>query len=271
MTIPIVISGACGRMGTAIAHAVAGDPGAAIAGALEHPRHPLIGKSLEDALKLPAPGITLEGDPRSVLAQSRRRCVWIEFTSPKVTLEHLKLIAPAGHPMVIGTTGLSSGDIVAVRRLSGQAAVLLAPNMSFGMNVLYHLVREATRLLGPEYEVEILEAHHGMKLDAPSGTAMRLAEVVTGERSQKPGDALVFDRSKLRRKRSKTEVGMSVLRIGDVVGEHTVYFGSSGERIELSHRASSRVAFVSGAIRSAKWIHRKRRGLFSFSDVLGLT
>jgi len=271
MTIPVVISGVCGRMGTAVALAVVDDPGVAIAGALEHPHHPLIGKSLEDALKLPAPGVALEGDPRSVLARSRRKCVWIEFTSPKVTLDHLKLVSPAGHPMVIGTTGLSPQDIVAIRRYAGKAAVLLAPNMSFGVNVLYHLVREAARLLGPEYEVEILEAHHGMKLDAPSGTAMRLAEIVTTARSQKPRDTLVFDRSKLRRKRSKTEVGVSVLRIGDVVGEHTVYFGGTGERIELSHRASSRSAFASGAVRSAKWIYRKRRGFFSYSDVLGLT
>lgn len=271
MTIPLVISGACGRMGIATARAAYSDPGVRIAGALEHPRHPRISDPLADIVGLPLPEIQIEDNPRSLLQRLPRRSVWIEFSSPGATVEHLKFISSPGHPMVIGTTGLRPPDLTAIRRLSRKTAVLIAPNMSYGVNVLYHLLKEAVRLLGPEYHVEILEAHHSQKKDAPSGTALRLAEVVSGARKKKPQNLLVYDRTRKSGVRTQSEIGVSSLRFGDAVGEHTVFLGTKGERIELTHRASSRDALAQGAVRAAKWIFRKKSGIYGFSNVLGIS
>ncbi|MDD5223442.1 MAG: 4-hydroxy-tetrahydrodipicolinate reductase [bacterium] len=266
MKIPIVISGAAGRMGRAVILAARKDRELEIAGALEYPGHPHLGQSLAEVHKDPdLPRILLSSDPGALL---RRRAVWIEFSDAKASLAHLRLVARRGYPMVIGTTGLSAAEKEEVKKLSRKSPVIHSANMSFAVNVLFHLVGEAARLLGPDYQTEILEIHHNQKKDAPSGTALTLAEAVARARKCPARDLLVFDRSPKKEKRSAKEIGVSALRIGDVVGEHTVFFGIEGERLELTHRASSRDIFARGAVRAAKLLYRKKPGLYSLQELL---
>ena len=253
-------------MGRAVILAAREDPEISIAGALEHPGYPLAGRSLAEVHQDPAlPALRLEKDPRLFL---RRRSVWIEFSDPTASLEHLRLAARVGHPMVIGTTGFSAAEKEEINKLSRKSPVILSSNMSFAVNVLFHLVGEAARLLGPDYQTEILEIHHNQKKDAPSGTALALAEAVARARKRPAGDLLVFDRSPKKEKRSAEEIGMSALRLGDVVGEHTVFFGIEGERLELTHRATSRDVFARGAVRAAKLLYGKKPGFYSLKDLL---
>jgi len=266
LKIPIVISGAAGRMGRAVILAAWQDPEVEIFGALENPDHPLLGQSLDEVHKNPdLPRIRLDGDPTALL---RRRSVWIEFSDAKSSLAHLRLVTRRGYPMVIGTTGFSASEKEEIKKLSRKSPVILSSNMSFGVNVLFHLVGEAARLLGPDYQTEILEIHHNQKKDAPSGTALTLAEAVARARKRPARNLLVFDRSPKKEKRSAEEIGMASLRIGDVVGEHTVYFGIEGERLELTHRASSRDTFARGAFRAAKLLYGKKPGFYSLQELL---
>jgi len=266
LKIPIVISGAAGRMGRAVILAARKDPGMEIFGALESPGHPLLGQSLAEVLQDPElPRIRLVSDPGTLL---HRRSVWIEFSDAKASLAHLRLTARRGYPIVIGTTGFSAAEKEEIKKLSRKSPVILSSNMSFGVNVLFHLVGEAARLLGPDYQTEILEIHHNQKKDAPSGTALALAEAVARARKRPARDLLVFDRSPKKEKRSAEEIGMAALRIGDVVGEHTVFFGTEGERLELTHRASSRDILARGAVKAAKLICGKKPGFYRLEDLL---
>jgi 4-hydroxy-tetrahydrodipicolinate reductase len=266
LKVPIIISGAAGRMGRAVILAAREDPEISIAGALEHPGYPLAGRSLAEVHQDPAlPALRLEKDPRLFL---RRRSVWIEFSDPTASLEHLRLAARVGHPMVIGTTGFTPAEKEEIIQLSRKIPVILSSNMSFGVNVLFHLAGEAARLLGKDYQVEILEIHHNQKKDAPSGTALTLADIIARERKSRSRDLLVFDRSPKKEKRGAEEIGMASLRIGDVVGEHTVFFGTAGERLEITHRATSREAFARGAVKAAKLIFRKKPGFYRLQELL---
>lgn len=197
--------------------------------------------------------------------------VAIDVTQPEGTLAIAEICAAHGKPLVTGTTGHSESAIRRLRALSDQAAILVAPNFSVGTNVLFWLTEEATKLLGNDFDIEILELHHRQKKDAPSGTARRLGEIAARARSQEPNEVFRYGRQGLVGARKEDEIGIHAVRGGDIVGEHTVYFCGLGERLELSHRASTRETFARGALRAALWIVSRPVGWYDMRDVLGLS
>jgi 4-hydroxy-tetrahydrodipicolinate reductase len=196
--------------------------------------------------------------------------VLISFAVPDASLAHARLAVEKGMPIVIGTTGLSNDQRDELDNIGKKIGCVFAPNMSVGVNVTFQLIEEAARLLGEGYDVEVLETHHNQKIDAPSGTAVRMGEILARTLGREyPGDA-VFHREGQTGKRPPRAIGMQTLRGGDVAGEHTVYFFGQGERIEITHRATTRDNFASGAVRAARWVVGKEPGVYGMSDVLGL-
>jgi 4-hydroxy-tetrahydrodipicolinate reductase len=262
----IAVKGAAGRMGRRIAVLAGETPGAAVAAAVERADAPCVGQSYAD-LEPTVPGVTVTADVGAALAASD---VLIDFTVVHSTLADLDAYAAAGKPVVIGTTGFTNAERDQIRAKLAQLPYVLAPNMSIGVNVLFNLVRQAAKALGQDYDVEITEAHHKMKKDAPSGTAVGLAEAAAEALGRAyPGDA-VFRQRGLIGERTPREIGMQVIRGGDVVGDHTVFFLGMGERVELTHRAHTRDTFARGAIRAALWVAGKPVGAYDMQDVLGL-
>ena len=196
--------------------------------------------------------------------------VIINFTNPKVSLESIAFAQKSGMGIVIGTTGLSPEQMNRVRELSKSTRCVFAPNMSVGMNVMFRIVQEVAQVLGPEYDIEIFEAHHRLKKDSPSGTAAKLGELIAKAIGRDFGKVGVYGRKGMVGERTKEEIGMQVIRAGDIVGEHTVLFGGIGERLEIIHRAHSRDNFARGAIRAALWVVNQPNGLYDMQDVLGL-
>jgi len=196
--------------------------------------------------------------------------VLIDFTRPAGTLEHVRACLDAKRAIVIGTTGFSPDQVDEIRRVAGTIAVLMAPNMSVGVNVMLKLVELGSRALGPEYDVEIFEMHHRKKVDAPSGTALKLGEVAAAARGAGLGEVGVFDRHGATGERRAGSMGFSVARGGDIVGDHTVFFAGTGERIEVTHRSTSRATYAQGAMRAARFLADKPAGLYDMQDALGL-
>jgi 4-hydroxy-tetrahydrodipicolinate reductase len=263
----VAVAGAAGRVGKALVAAVRAEPGLRLAGALEAPGHPSLG---QDAGMLAGIGelrVPITADLAPLLASVR---VVIDFTAPAATIKNLEACAAAGVAMVIGTTGLSPAQKEEVKRQAGRIPVVFAPNMSVGVNLLFHLVREAARILGPSFDIEIVEAHHRLKKDAPSGTALRLAEVAAAGRGFTLAESARYCREGIIGERPDKEIGVQTLRGGDIVGDHTVLFAGPGERVEFIHRAHSRETFARGAARAAIWITGREPGLYDMQDVLGL-
>jgi 4-hydroxy-tetrahydrodipicolinate reductase len=240
-----VVTGASGRMGQRLVEVLRADGECEVAATTDKPA-----SSLRDALA--------------------GADVVIDFSAPEASVEHAAICAERGVPLVIGTTGLSPEAKAQIGAAAKRIPILLAPNMSVGLNVLLRLVGEAARSLGRSYEVEIVEAHHRHKADAPSGTALRLAEVAAEGLGLDPNKAFVYERRGQIGARKPDTIGIQTLRGGDVVGDHTVFFLADGERIELTHRASSRDNFARGAVRAAKWLAGKPAGLYDMQDALGL-
>jgi 4-hydroxy-tetrahydrodipicolinate reductase len=211
--------------------------------------------------------VALTGDPAAALVRDR---VLIEFSTPEASLEHLRLVARQGARAVIGTTGFSPAQREEIARLAASAAIVLSPNMSVGVTLALRALALMARALGDEYDVEITEIHHRWKKDAPSGTALRMAEVVAEALGRDLATCAVYGRQGLPGERTRPEIGIMSLRSGDVVGEHTVVFGTPGERLELTHRAHSRDTFARGALRAARFVAGRGPGLYSMPDVLGL-
>jgi 4-hydroxy-tetrahydrodipicolinate reductase len=243
-------------------------PEARVAGALEHPESPVLGRDAGEIA-----GIGTLQVPLVATLDELADCgadVMIDFTAPSATLAHVEWAAANNIAMVIGTTGLSPDDR---RRLAAAAAkipLVFAPNMSVGVNVLFKIVAEVAAILGDDFDVEILEAHHNQKKDAPSGTAVRLGEIVAQVLGRDYEKEAVFTRQGFVGARSRKEIGMQTLRAGDIVGEHLVMFGGMGERLEIIHRAHSRDNFAAGAVRAALWLEERGPGLYDMQDVLGL-
>ncbi len=266
--IKLIVSGALGKMGQRIiANAVASGK-FQLVGAIEYAAHPLMGKDAGEACGLgKSLGVNISNDLESVLPSAD---VLIEFTNPETTLEHLGIAAQFGKPVVIGTTGLTEQDKIQVKQASAQIPVMLSPNMSLGVNLLFKLAAEAAKLLGEEYDIEIVETHHRMKKDAPSGTAMKLAETVAEAVNRDLKEVGCYGRQGITGERDRKTIGVMTLRGGDIVGDHTVMFLGTGEKLEISHRATSRDTFVPGSLRAAEWLVRKPAGLYDMQDVLGL-
>ncbi|MFH1036409.1 MAG: 4-hydroxy-tetrahydrodipicolinate reductase [Pseudomonadota bacterium] len=263
----IAVAGVAGRMGGRIVHAIMARQDATLAGGFEAPGHPALGRKISEVTgQAEAPGQVQEG-AAGVLAQAD---VLVDFTAPAASLKHLELCAKAGKAAVIGTTGLDPQQKAALAGLAQKVPVVFAPNMSVGMNLMFRLVGDMARVLGPDYALELVEAHHDQKKDSPSGTAVRLLEELAAARGWDLEQVATHGRQGLVGARPQEEIGVSVIRGGDIVGDHTVYFIGQGERLELTHRAHSRETFTQGAMRAALWVAGQKTGLYDMQDVLGL-
>ena len=265
--VSVVAAGAAGRMGSRIVACLRDAPDLRLVAALEAPGHPAAGRDAGEVAGVGAMGISIGADVTSAIVRDR---VLIEFSAPEPTLEHLRRVADVGARAVIGTTGFTSPQREEIAELARRAAVMLSPNMSVGVTLALQVLATMARALGDDYDVEVTEIHHRFKKDAPSGTALRMAEVVAEALGRDLGAVGVYGRRGVPGERSQKEIAVMSLRSGDVVGEHTVSFGTLGERIELTHRAHNRDTFARGALRAARWIAARPPALYSMQDVLSL-
>ncbi|PYN37678.1 MAG: 4-hydroxy-tetrahydrodipicolinate reductase [Candidatus Rokuibacteriota bacterium] len=263
----VVVAGAAGRMGNRIIACLAGQSDLRLVAALEAPGHAALGRDAGELAGISKAGVSVGADAGAEVTRER---VLIEFSVPEASLAHLRLVAQAGARAVIGTTGFSPAQRAEIGELAKRAAILMSPNMSVATNVAFKLLATMAKALGDEYDVEITEIHHRFKKDAPSGTALRMAEVVAAALGRDLDQVAVYGRQGLPGERTKPEIGILSLRSGDVVGEHTVSFGTLGERLELTHRAHNRDTYARGALRAARFIVGRPPGLYSMADVLGL-
>ena len=263
----VVVAGAAGRMGSRIVACLHDTPDLRLVAALEAPGHRAQGQDAGDVAGVGRLDVPLTSDPREAITGNR---VLVEFSAPAPTLEHLRLVAERGGRAVIGTTGFTGAQRDEIAGLARRAAIMLAPNMSVGVTVALEVLARMAKALGDEYDVEISEIHHRFKKDAPSGTAQRMAEVLAEALGRDLGQVAVHGRQGMPGERTTKEIGIFSLRSGDVIGEHTVSFGTLGERLELTHRAHSRDTFARGALRAIRFVAGRGPGLYSMHDVLGL-
>jgi 4-hydroxy-tetrahydrodipicolinate reductase len=265
--IRVAITGAAGRMGKVLAEAVQASEGLSLGAAVVHPESTLIGADAGEVAGVGRLGVAISGSLADVVDDFD---LLVDFTFPALTLENLEICRLHGKQMVIGTTGLNDAEKEQITKAAGTIPVVFAPNMSVGVNVALNLLQTAARVLGDDYDVEIIETHHRHKKDAPSGTALRMGEVVADALGRNLKECAVYGREGFTGERSVTEIGFETVRAGDVVGDHTVLFAGIGERIEISHKASSRMTFAKGAMRAALWLSGKPPGLYDMQDVLAL-
>lgn len=264
--IDVIVCGASGRMGQRLIHLAAEAPDLQLVGATERPDHPDIGRDAGVVGGVGEIGVDLVGD----LAQIDGGDVAIAFTLPDATLADARTCAAVGRPMVVGTTGFTEQELATFKSTISSVPCVFAPNFSTAMNVLFRLVEEAARILGDDYDVEVVEAHHRLKVDAPSGSALRLAERAAAGLERNLPDVAVHGRHGVTGERTRKEIGMHALRLGDVAGDHSVFYGAPGEFLELRHHATSRDAFALGALRAARYAVAAEPGLYDMGDVLGL-
>jgi 4-hydroxy-tetrahydrodipicolinate reductase len=265
MAIKLAIAGASGRMGRMLIEAALADPAMEIAVALDHADSAEIGRDCGDFLGRRT-GAAIGADLDRVAGAD----VLIDFTRPAGTAAHLAACRRHGVKMVIGTTGLDAMHRAAIEQAAREIAIVMAPNMSVGVNVVFKLLEAAARALATGYDIEIIEAHHRHKVDAPSGTALRMGEVVAAALGRDLAEVAVYGRQGQTGARERRTIGFETIRAGDVVGEHSVWFAGEGERVEIAHKASSRMTFAKGAVRAAGWLGAKSSGLYDMQDVLGL-
>jgi 4-hydroxy-tetrahydrodipicolinate reductase len=262
----IAVAGASGRMGRMLIEAIVHDPETTLTGALDVATSLSVGTDAAAFLGQPG-GIFIESDLNKGLAQSE---FLIDFTRPEGTLHHLAYCAEHGIKMIIGTTGFDDAGKAAIEAAAKKTAIVFAPNMSVGVNVTMKLLELAAKSFSHGYDIEIIEAHHRHKVDAPSGTALKMGEVIAdalGRDLKKDG---VFAREGVTGERAPSSIGFATIRGGDIVGDHTVLFAGIGERIEITHKSSSRVTYAHGSLRAARFLQNKTSGLFDMQDVLGL-
>ncbi|SKA14908.1 dihydrodipicolinate reductase [Oceanospirillum multiglobuliferum] len=265
--IRIAVIGAAGRMGKTNIEAITQAEGVVLGAAIVEADSSLIGADAGELAGVGKLNVALVG---SLLAAKDDFDVLIDFTSPKTTLENLAFCAQHGKKIIIGTTGLNEAEKAELESYADRVAIMFAPNMSVGVNVCLKLLEMAASVLGDDYDVEIIEAHHRHKVDAPSGTALRMGEAVAGALGRNLKECAVYGREGQTGARTQKEIGFETIRAGDVVGDHTVLFATEGERIEITHKASSRMTFAKGAVRAALWLVDKDAGLFDMQDVLAL-
>lgn len=262
----VAIAGSAGRMGRALIEAVTQSADFRLKAALERADSPLLGRDAGEAIGAPC-GVPICADLEAALPGCD---VLIDFTRPEATLKHLEFCRKFGVRMVIGTTGFSAGQKSAIVDAAQAMAMVLAPNMSVGVNLTLKLLEVAARVLAEGYDIEIIEAHHRHKVDAPSGTALRMGEVIAGALGRDLAQCAVYGREGVTGERKPSTIGFATVRGGDIVGDHTALFAGTGERVEITHKASSRATFALGALRAALFLAGKKNGLFDMQDVLGL-
>jgi 4-hydroxy-tetrahydrodipicolinate reductase len=265
--INLVVAGAAGRMGCRLVALIKDSTVLTLAGAIEGKGHHAVGADAGDTAGCGRAGLPITDDLAALLNRGE---VVVDFSAPEASLHHLRTVAQHRRAMVIGTTGFSAPQLEEVKSLACRVPCVLAPNMSVGVNLIYKVISEMAKTLGDEYDIEVIEAHHRLKKDAPSGTALKIAEVLAKAVGQDLDQIGVYARKGLIGERKKGEIGIQTIRAGDIVGDHTILFGGIGERIEVTHRASSRDTFAGGALRAARWVVRQPPGLYDMMDVLSL-
>ena len=263
----IVVTGASGRMGQMLIDTINQSDRAVLCGALERPGHPWVGRDIGTAMGGAATGVVVSDDPDKTLAKAQ---AVIDFTSPAASVAFATLAAQRGLVHVIGTTGLSNDDIDKINTAAQKTIIVRAGNMSLGVNLLVQLTKKVAAALDDDYDIEIVEAHHNQKVDAPSGTALMLGQAAADGRRVNLADASDSGRDGITGARRKGDIGFSAIRGGDIVGEHDVLFATAGERITLRHVASDRAVFARGALKAALWGQNKAAGAYDMLDVLGL-
>ena len=262
----VAVAGASGRMGRMLIEAVLGSPDCGLSGALDRPDSAAIGQDAGAFLGR-ATGVVIEAELRAGLAGAD---VLIDFTRPEGTLAHLQVCRELGVRAVVGTTGFSAAQKAAISTLAQSIAIVLAPNMSVGVNVVLRLLELAARSFADGYDIEIIEAHHRHKVDAPSGTALAMGEAIASALGQDLQQQAVFAREGHTGERRPGSIGFAAVRGGDIVGDHTVLFAGTGERIEITHRSNSRANYAEGSLRAARFVAGRAPGLYGMDDVLGL-
>lgn len=265
--IRIAVAGAGGRMGRSLVQAVVEADGLRLGAATERSGSSLIGADAGELAGVERLGVALVPHLADVMDDFD---VLIDFTSPTATMAHLALCRAAGKRMVVGTTGLDETQRAAIGAAGAEIGIVFAPNMSVGVNLCFKLLDIAARVLGDDVDIEIIEAHHRHKVDAPSGTALRMGEVIASALNRDLKEVAVYGREGHTGARERATIGFETIRAGDVVGEHSVWFAAEGERVEIAHKASSRMTFARGAARAAGWIAKQEKGQFDMQDVLGL-
>ena len=265
--INVIVCGVAGRMGRRLAALTVEYDDLALVGATEQPGHEAIGKDVGEIIGTGPTRITIADGLEGIVEGGD---VVLNFTAPEPTVEVARICGRSGKAMVVGTTGLSEAQLATFRESLSEVPCVFSPNFSVGVNLLFKLVEEAARILGDDFDVEVLEAHHHFKKDAPSGTAIRLAERAAAGLDQDLSHVGVYGREGIVGERTKEEIGIHAIRAGDIVGEHTVMFGGIGEKVELAHKAQSRDTFVMGALRAARFVVKAKPGLYDMGDVLGI-
>lgn len=261
----VAIAGAAGRMGKALLEAIHQDKAVQLVAAIQHAESSLLGCDVGELSGMGKCGVTLIAD----LSQAAPFDVLIDFTQPEATLHNVRFCVEHGRMVVVGTTGFDRAQLKQLMTYGQDIPMVIAPNMSIGVNLCFHVLREMAAALGDDADIEIIEAHHRNKLDAPSGTARHLGEILAQTLNRDLEQVAVYGREGITGVRDKQTIGFSTIRAGDVVGDHTVLFAGDGERIELTHKASSRMAFAKGAIRAARWLSAQPKGVYDMQDVLG--
>lgn len=265
--IHVAIAGAAGRMGRQLLDACSRVESIRCSVASEHPDSPFIGADAGEIAGIGRLGIPITADLAPLVD---RFDLLIDFTKPAVTIAHLALCRSAGKAMVIGTTGLSTEQKAEIAAGAARIPIVFAPNMSVGVNLCLKLLELAARTLGDSVDIEIFEAHHRHKVDAPSGTALAMGQTIAGVLGRDLAQCAVYGREGVTGERDRNTIGFATIRAGDIVGDHTVLFADDGERIEITHRASSRMTFAKGAARAAAWLANRPPGLYDMRDVLDL-
>jgi len=266
--IKVIVAGASGRMGKRICAMVHEHPDLELAAGFEQPESPAVGKDLGECAGVGTLGVLIADGLESVINDGD---VIVDFTFHKATMAFAQVAARYGRAMVIGTTGLSADDLVILKKYADESfPCVQAPNMAVGVNVLFKLAEKTARILGDDYDVEIIESHHRHKKDAPSGTALKLGEMAAQGLGRNLAEVGVYERYGIIGERTDKEIGIQTIRAGDIVGEHTVYYAGAGERIEITHRAHSRDNFAKGAAKAAAWVSGQANGMYTMFDVLGL-
>ena len=263
--IRVIIDGACGRMGKMITQGVSQQEDMQIVGAIEFSEHLQLGQDVGEVAGIGAIGVPVTSDLPSILDEGD---VVIEFTAPSATIEHLQNVVDAGKRMVIATTGYDEEELAQVHALAPQIPCVMAANMSVGINVMLQAIQAVANVLGDDYDVEVIEAHHNQKVDSPSGTALRMAEVLAQALDRNLSEVGVFGRHGIVGARPKKEIGIHAIRGGDLAGDHTVLFVGTGERIEITHRGQNREPLAQGAIRAARWVMSAPKGLHDIAEAL---
>jgi 4-hydroxy-tetrahydrodipicolinate reductase len=265
--IRIAVVGAAGRMGRHLIEACSRFDEVRCTVATEYPEHSCIGSDAGELAGIGRLGVAVSAD---LSGAGNEFDVLIDFTRPPVTLAHLAVCREAGKRMVIGTTGFSDAEKQQIADAGKTIPIMMAPNMSVGVNLCFKLLEVAARVLGDSVDIEVVEAHHRHKVDAPSGTALRMGEVVAQTLGRDLNECAVYGREGHTGERARSTIGFATMRAGDIVGEHTVMFADVGERVEITHKASSRATFANGALRAALWLNEREPGLYDMQDVLEL-